>query len=870
MRIIKFQFLLFLLSFVLIINAQHDPHHFDCGVHFSTAEKPNASKKSFGQGFFSGFTTPHVVDTESGESFSWHYVTDFMNVDSIKLSDSAFANFLVNGTTTTELILYDDGLNNDQVSGDNIFSSLDMVYNSNPINYVGYQFLRFTNVTYYYSDNTQETSNIDLGYGIRFINGTNVSDPSIIPINSTTQATDHVLNLVIPDDGDEPFSDITSITSSYYNLFPDDTDFICVASTIPTPGGIGAANYQGIKHEETGLIHNGGPFDNSAFFGSRGNLNGIIRLNFTLGMANHIMNHELLHRFAAFLSPNLFMTTTPHWGVVEMESSGFASGFQVTDILDQGGNCYTTQRNNYSFKYSALEKYLMGLSSIDDIPWPITTLANFQTSNISSCQYSSDIGLVSINKQQFLQEMGPRVPDFTTAQKHFESRLIVVSKELLSPQELAYYNIDALQYELLVGDPDIVPIGVMNFHEATAEMATIGTKFDFSCLFNDSQSPTISCQDITIELDMDGTASIEFDQFGIANDNCSVPEITILKSDFDCDDTGTVSNSATATDASGNQKTCSFIVTVTDPAGHCSPDCHPDINAMLNFYTATGGPNWDNNTGWAEGLAGTNCNVCSWYAVTCNANGRVSALDFDGFANNSNGAPIGNNLIGGIPSALMDLEFLELLILSGNSLGGEIPASISQLTNLWSLSLNQCGLTGAIPEEISELPLLSRLALLNNNLSGQIPYSLGRMESLQFVFFQDNQFTGDIPASFGDLETLDFLSVRRNLLDGCLNTNLLKLCGQGTNIDIAQNYYTFDWDDFCAMYTGGCPCENILDVDNPITNDVYAAGSVLRSQGLVPADGDVIFQAGSEINLESNFNVEQGAIFEVFIESCGQ
>lgn len=66
---------------------------------------------------------------------------------------------------------------------------------------------------------------------------------------------------------------------------------------------------------------------------------------------------------------------------------------------------------------------------------------------------------------------------------------------------------------------------------------------------------------------------------------------------------------------------------------------------------------------------------------------------------------------------------------------------------------------------------------------------------------------------------------------------------------------------------GGCP--TTLDVnDNPITDGLYQASSVLNSIGLVPNNGTVDFEAGDTINMNIDFEVEAGADFDAVIENC--
>ena len=104
-----------------------------------------------------------------------------------------------------------------------------------------------------------------------------------------------------------------------------------------------------------------------------------------------------------------------------------------------------------------------------------------------------------------------------------------------------------------------------------------------------------------------------------------------------------------------------------DCGGTCT-SCSPcsgtfDFEALMVFYEATGGDNWNINTGWGE-----DCNVCSWYGIECDSTSRVMNI-FLPF----------NNLKGEIPEELGDIENLKGLLLDFNSLTGSIPEEIGEV-----------------------------------------------------------------------------------------------------------------------------------------------------------------------------------------------
>ena len=208
-----------------------------------------------------------------------------------------------------------------------------------------------------------------------------------------------------------------------------------------------------------------------------------------------------------------------------------------------------------------------------------------------------------------------------------------------------------------------------------------------------------------------------------------------------------------------------------------------DRAALVEFYNATNGPNWANNTNWNSGAP-----IDQWYGVETNANGQVTALRLD--ANQLSGSipsSLGNltrleelwlgenGLLGSIPASLGDLTNLTILSLHSNQLTGTIPASLGDLTNLTILVLHENQLTGPIPTSLGDLTNLTILALYSNELTGSIPSSLGGLGNLEELSFGENRLTGTIPSSLGNLRNLTWLYLNDNQLTGPIPVSLSNL-----------------------------------------------------------------------------------------------
>jgi hypothetical protein len=259
--------------------------------------------------------------------------------------------------------------------------------------------------------------------------------------------------------------------------------------------------------------------------------------------------------------------------------------------------------------------------------------------------------------------------------------------------------------------------------------------------------------------------------------------------------------------------------------------------ALVNFYANTAGPVWVNSTGWL-GAPGTEC---SWYGITCNAEGtavtgiemagnglrgtlpalsaltQLQTLNVANAGGGFNQAPAFNFLYGTIPqlSSLSQLQYVDLdsQIFTGSlpsltglsnlthfeassnySLSGSIP-DLTGLTSLnyFDLSLNK--FTGLIPS-LSGLTNLSYFDVGSNALTGQLP-TLQGLSQLQSFYAGGNQITGGIPNISG-LAQLQNFGVAGNLLNGSLPAQLTGLPNLQV-FDVSSNFLNGTVPDFSAL-----------------------------------------------------------------------
>jgi subtilisin-like proprotein convertase family protein len=150
------------------------------------------------------------------------------------------------------------------------------------------------------------------------------------------------------------------------------------------------------------------------------------------------------------------------------------------------------------------------------------------------------------------------------------------------------------------------PLGISTVtYEATDNEGNVTT-----CTFNvevtDGEDPVAVCQDITVQLDATGNASILATAVDAGStDNCSIASRTLDVSTFDCTDVGANTVTLTVTDGAGNTNTCTATVTVQDnvaPTAICQ-NVTVQLDAAGNATVTAGMV--DNGSSDACGIAST-------------------------------------------------------------------------------------------------------------------------------------------------------------------------------------------------------------------------------------------------------------------------
>ncbi len=305
--------------------------------------------------------------------------------------------------------------------------------------------------------------------------------------------------------------------------YGDHFDFIGMFTAFEPAHLIGTAVNFGIENTVTGIgihpVFSSETYNRRADLGIGGeNVEGIVVMwdisNWKAGtepeadFTRLVIAHEFEHRFATFLPPlldgkllqgnNLGCGETSHWNH-KVDGQGGALG-----ISEWVGQFPATRpnRNFYSFEfntdtggtYSLVDLYLMGYVSADELDDMISQLRYMDTSDCIS-PYNGHISL--FRSSHIIAAAGPRIPDASSAQKHFRTGWIMLHlpSEPPTPEQLT------------------LAAGIIEQHRADWAVSTIGRGTMDITLFEDC-----NCNDLPDDEEIAGGVTPDIDGNGVPDD----------------------------------------------------------------------------------------------------------------------------------------------------------------------------------------------------------------------------------------------------------------------------------------------------------------------------------------------------------------
>ena len=293
---------------------------------------------------------------------------------------------------------------------------------------------------------------------------------------------------------------------------------------------------------------------------------------------------------------------------------------------------------------------------------------------------------------------------------------------------IATTTIDVSTFDCTNVGPNTVVVTATDVNGNSASCTSIVTVVD-------NVAPTAICQDITVQLDAAGNATIiDTDIDGGSTDACGVASITASQTTFSCSDLGVVPVTLTVIDVNGNSATCVANVTVEDnvapiitcpaditvnnDAGLCSADVNYLINVTDNCSSALSftedfesGPN-----GWTNGsLGGANnwtIQTTSGTGISFGGNSNMFGVPHSGNGSTENSyllSPVFSSVGGGDfnfdffvnnESGGYDLETVQVSYDGGTSWGTVIGNQLPNATSVQNTSFNIAAIDGTVNTQV--------------------------------------------------------------------------------------------------------------------------------------------------------------------------
>ncbi len=300
----------------------------------------------------------------------------------------------------------------------------------------------------------------------------------------------HVVNIWSPNrtPGVPSDAEIRSITHQFYQVFPDQYDFLNLVFALPSSNN--NRFHFNVKNEIDGIGLS--KFNNTSVYGSNGRLQGInvFPIDTSFDMAATGAVHETGHQWINYLTLPILQSGRPHWPISSLARG--IMGFSIPPTGEGGQfpyNLIPLPNGDYRLaqtpaldEFTDLDLYLIGLLPADQVGTHIVFQNQNQTQQLcDGCILAGPVTSVSIG--DIVAAQGPRRPDAATSQKVFRVATIIVTKERpLNDVELALFDYFAARGESTMPLPfsDGLEKGITKpFYLATGGRGFLITQLDF-------------------------------------------------------------------------------------------------------------------------------------------------------------------------------------------------------------------------------------------------------------------------------------------------------------------------------------------------------------------------------------------------------
>jgi len=265
---------------------------------------------------------------------------------------------------------------------------------------------------------------------------------------------------------------IDDITKTLYRHLGDVYDFIVLANLDFQGSGPYAGVFSQVKNDVRGI--GSGIVNETAFYGSKGKLQGVIHQPGSVDINTGPTLHEMVHAWGNYLS---VFPETDHWGASDV--GGQLGGWKPGSLTPLGNNLYSAEspqlHNEYMMPwflnanggnrvpFSDLELYLMGMISKEEITRDFTYANGFRWVDQARGIFQAT-GFSTVSIDDIIRTHGQRIPDHKTSQKQFNVLHVILSNRPMDISEWKYADKGVYQFAY-PGSDGVAEL--FNFWEAT-------------------------------------------------------------------------------------------------------------------------------------------------------------------------------------------------------------------------------------------------------------------------------------------------------------------------------------------------------------------------------------------------------------------
>jgi len=344
----------------------------------------------------------------------------------------------------------------------------------------------------------------------------NLPESHVQTVGDSVQYASHVVNMVLPEFGNERVKgndsgfELEEVTSEFYEFFPDVYDSIAIVTAEQHPSSRFQAYHRNVRNPIEGLA-NWGTFDYSNSYGSRGALRSVELYRDAGFTTAWLSNHEIGHQWADYWHWSKLAgfiqlagwepqrhTPLLYPGEVLLGSVLWPS--RRVALADDGAETpYIIESTPAPSRYHPTVLYRMGLIGPEAVPEMVVfeDQGQFSTDSRRSPAIGTAVagGARTVHINDIMAEHGVRSGPVDSSWRRVT--IVVSRNELLSPEEMDYWNFFAARHEARSGATTFG--GMPPFHEATEGRATLDTTVERSGGSRIVNDPPLQVSDVPID-----------------------------------------------------------------------------------------------------------------------------------------------------------------------------------------------------------------------------------------------------------------------------------------------------------------------------------------------------------------------------------